>query len=118
VWGLDGELLSKWKLPPVSKQWEGMALERCHYVGDGGLHGLHVSGLWLHPALDSLPQVWTFAVQEAKEHSVVVLPDCALICKAVDWSLLMHFMKIHCKRGLKSETLRFKRKTFCCRYST
>jgi uncharacterized membrane protein YidH (DUF202 family) len=77
VWGLDGEFLSKWKLPPVSKQWEGMALERRHYDGVGGLRGSHGGGLWLHLTLDSPPQVWSVAVREGNERGKVVLPHCA-----------------------------------------
>jgi hypothetical protein len=77
VWGLDGELLSKWNLPPVSKQWEGMALERGRYDGGRALRGSHSGGLWLHLALDSPPQVWTLAVREGKERGEVVLPNCA-----------------------------------------
>jgi uncharacterized membrane protein YidH (DUF202 family) len=80
VWGLDGTFLSKWKLPPVSKQWEGMALERRHDdSGVGVLRGSHGGGLWLHLTLDSPPQVWTLAVREGKERGGVILPNCAVM---------------------------------------
>jgi uncharacterized membrane protein YidH (DUF202 family) len=72
-WTLDGELLSEWKLPPGSKQWEGLAFE---HGSSGQLRGSG-GNLLLNLALDSPPQVWTLAVKEGKKRGEIILPDCA-----------------------------------------
>ena len=71
---LVGELLSEWKVPQYSKQWEGMALERREPQLRGGSGGQ----LFLHLTLDSPPQVWSLAVQEGLQRGEIVLPDCAV----------------------------------------
>ena len=71
---LGGELLSEWKVPQYSKQWEGMALERREPQLRGGSGGQ----LFLHLTLDSPPQTWSLAVQEGRQRGEIVLPSCAL----------------------------------------
>jgi uncharacterized membrane protein YidH (DUF202 family) len=77
-----GEMLSEIPLPfpgnGFEKQWEGLAITR----NDGsfpalwsGLRGKQ-SPLILHLALDSPPQVWSFAVEE-EGPGQIVYPDCA-----------------------------------------
>jgi hypothetical protein len=73
AWDLNGELLSQWNLPPLAKQWEGMALERFNGQLRGGSGPLH-----LHLALDSPPQVWTLVVTEGSQRGEIRLPGCAL----------------------------------------
>jgi uncharacterized membrane protein YidH (DUF202 family) len=73
AWALNGALLSEWKLPPVSKQWEGLAFERRN---NGQLRGS--GNLLLNLSLDSPPQVWTLAVQEGEKPGEIILPDCAM----------------------------------------
>ena len=89
AWDLAGTLLSEWKLPGGSKQWEGMALERRprpvsennpllrrqrreSAVGDDSV-------LLLHLAMDTPPQVWTLTVKEGKTRGEIVLPGCASV---------------------------------------
>jgi len=75
AWDLTkGELLSEWNLPQVSKQWEGMALER--RPREGGVRG-GGSLLLLHLALDSPPQVWSLAIQPGQTQGEFILPSCA-----------------------------------------
>jgi hypothetical protein len=93
AWDLNGTLLSEWKLPTGSKQWEGMALERRERPAseknpllrrprrnesDVGPEG-DDSVLLLHLAMDTPPEVWTFAVQEGKSRGEIVFPDCASV---------------------------------------
>ena len=94
AWDLNGTLLSEWKLPTGSKQWEGMALERRprpamenspllrqrqRRESDVGPSAEDNSVLLLHLAMDTPPQVWTFAVQEGKSPGEIVFPDCASV---------------------------------------
>jgi len=76
-WDIEtGELLSEFRLPPFSKKWEGLALER--RSSDGGqLRGGRDEQLWLHLTLDSPPQVWSVLVQEP-QRGKIVLPSCAV----------------------------------------
>lgn len=87
AWDLNGTLLSEWKLPSGSKQWEGMALERRQHPASENnpvLRQRHrrdsaVSSLLLHLAMDTPPQVWTFAVQAGKLLGEIVFPECASV---------------------------------------
>lgn len=84
AWDLNGVLLSEWKLPTGSKQWEGLAFQRrpasnkqpAMLRGGGSSAG---GDLLLHLALDSPPEVWTFAVQEGTTRGSITFPDCASV---------------------------------------
>lgn len=93
AWDMNGTLLSEWKLPTGSKQWEGIALERRQHPASENnplLRGrrrresaVDPSGddsvLLLHLAMDTPPQVWTFTVQEGKTRGEILFPDCASV---------------------------------------
>jgi len=84
AWDLNGTLLSEWKLPTGSKQWEGLALQRRPAANEqtmirGGGGSSPGGVLLLHLALDSPPELWTFAVQEGTTRGSIIFPDCASV---------------------------------------
>lgn len=84
-WDVEtASLLSEFKLPNAgagsNQQWEGFAVERNtrNYRLGSGLKGGGLStSLIVHLALDSPPQVWSFAVEEGDSRGVLIMPACA-----------------------------------------
>ena len=84
-WNIEtGEMVSEIPIPRVGggfdKQWEGLSI----YRNDGrfaplssGLRGGRGSDLIVHLALDSPPEVWSFAVQEGDRPGELFFPSCA-----------------------------------------
>ena len=84
-----GTLLSEFTLPQLpggsfDQQWEGFAIERNNgnfpplANGSGNLRrsGNNPS-LKIHLALDSPPQIWSFAVDEGETKGKLVFPECS-----------------------------------------
>jgi SPX domain protein involved in polyphosphate accumulation/uncharacterized membrane protein YidH (DUF202 family) len=91
-WDVEtASLLSEFTLPNVgassNKQWEGFAVERNtgnqrlgtgnQRLGSGLKGGGSSTSLIVHLALDSPPQVWSFAVEEGDSRGSLIMPACA-----------------------------------------
>jgi hypothetical protein len=95
--GFGWHVLVQVEVTPVSKQWEGMALERRHDDSAGGvLRGSHGGGLWLRLTIDSPPQVWTLVEREGKERGGVILPNCAVMQGRGLINFFCGFLNINC----------------------